>query len=128
MQEFDTRVVAEVVRRELEQTLALPPAWLVERIRDQLAHAIAKHLNDQKAHEIAASIVAAIGDELADAVADKLAGRLRRMVVTSVEQGTLNVIRPLVRELRRLDGLSRDESQDDWWRHGSNKDDHTDEH
>lgn len=108
----DLKPWIDQIKRELEDTVYFPPEWAVDRLRHNLAEAIAKAIpecfNQSLQQIIARSIENTVGDALA----------------RSVAEGVERAIKPLLGEFslwreameRYLEQLRLD--QDDWWRYG----------
>jgi hypothetical protein len=98
------------VKRELENTVFSPPDWAVDRLKHNLAEAIAKAIPKcftESLHEV-----------IAKSVEKALADVVSRGVAEGVEKG----IRPLVEEIALLRQALETNLDDDWWKDGKDDD------
>ena len=95
------------VKRELENVVFSPPDWVVNRLRNSLAEAIAKAIPECFAGSIHEVIEKSVEKSLSDVVS------------RHVGQGVEKAIRPLVEEIALLRiAIEHGQDADDWWRHG----------
>jgi hypothetical protein len=92
------------MKRELENAIFSPPDWIVDRLRNSLAEAIAKEIPRRFADSIHEVIEKAVEKSLSD------------VVLRSVEQGVEKAIQPLVEELALLRHALQKNLDDDWWK------------
>jgi hypothetical protein len=98
------------VKRELENTVFSPPDWVVDRLRNSLAEAIAKAIPVCFAKSLHEVIEKSVEKSLADVIS------------RGVNQGVEKAIRPLVEELAKLRNTLQKNMDDDWWK-GDQEDD-----
>ena len=101
----EMRTLLDQVKRELENVVFSPPDWVVNRLRNSLAEAIAKAIPECFAGSIHEVIEKSVEKSLSD------------VVVLSAAEGVAKAIQPLVGEIALLrEALQKNLDDDDWWK------------
>jgi hypothetical protein len=100
------------IRREVESAVYTPPAWALDRVKDDLVGAILKSAFNRT---LAETIGKMIADAFSQTIVLSVAQEFHRIAADEVAQGTRHLAYEM-EALRRA--IRRDQDQDDWWKQG----------
>jgi hypothetical protein len=108
----DAQDLLSHIRREVEAAVYSPPAWALDRVKEELVRALMKSFFNQT---LAEKVAKSIADAFREAILLSVAQEFHRIAAQEVAHG----MEGLSFEMAQIRAaFRRNLDEDDWWRHG----------